>query len=246
MSLYGFGLENFTVWDRQQAGHRVAQGAPRELFGRLHHWRASRQQASGEPLLLIIGHSFGGLITFTALAQSLIEAAASQSGEIVPSYADLVLLVNPAFEGERYLPIHDLVKERDEGNFARNQRPVFVSVTAHNDWATGIFFPLGNFYRRFEESALGREEKQALIRTMGHIEWMRTHQLSIAHPPGGGPAKSSLRRIRFAETNPFWVVGATPEVVDGHNGIWQEPFVAFISDILSKHVQATHARRLKK
>jgi hypothetical protein len=132
LSLYGFGVENLTFWGRKQAGLLVAMGAPRELFGRVRRFRDARLQAGGAPLVVMVGHSFGGMIVYAALAQSLIEAAAMDSNVLVPSIADLVLLVNPAFEAARYLPIHDVVKERGEGGFARNQRPVFVSVTAHN------------------------------------------------------------------------------------------------------------------
>jgi pimeloyl-ACP methyl ester carboxylesterase len=160
LSLFGFGLDNLTFWDRKQAGLRVSMGAPRELFGRLRQFRNERQRQGGVPLLVLIGHSFGGMIVYAALAQSLIEAASTQSGKIVPSFADLILLVNPAFEAVRYLPVHDILRERGQGSFASNQNPVFVSVTAINDWATGLAFPAGMLITRLEEATLGAEEEQ--------------------------------------------------------------------------------------
>jgi hypothetical protein len=65
---------------------------------------------------------------------------------------------------------------------------------------------------------------------MGHLAWMRTHELSLHGPsePVGEFGSAQLRRIRFSEHNPFWVVGATPDVVNGHNGIWQQPFIDFV------------------
>jgi hypothetical protein len=42
-----------------------------------------------------------------------------------------------------------------------------------------------------------------------------------------------------AQANPFWVVGAAKEVIDGHGGIWQTPFLLFIASILFQHVQAS-------
>jgi pimeloyl-ACP methyl ester carboxylesterase len=245
LSLYGFGVENLTFWGRKQAGLLVAMGAPRELFGRVRRFRDARLQAGGAPLVVMVGHSFGGMIVYAALAQSLIEAAAMDSNVLVPSIADLVLLVNPAFEAARYLPIHDVVKERGEGGFARNQRPVFVSVTAHNDWATGIAFPAGMAIARLQENTLGYEERQALIRTMGHLAWMRTHELSLRGPSEavGEFGSAQLRRIRFSEHNPFWVVGATPDVINGHNGIWQQPFIDFVQSLVLSHVRNAEARR---
>jgi pimeloyl-ACP methyl ester carboxylesterase len=252
LSLYGYGiLELATFWRRKEAGMRVAMGAPRELFGRLRFYRRMRQDAGGAPLLLIIGHSFGGMIVYTALAQSLSEAATTASGHIVPSFADLVLLVNPAFEAERYLPIHDLVKLRGEGSFAQNQWPIFVSVTAKNDSATGIAFPAGTANSLLQERVKGCEEALALFNTMGHLAWMQTHELSTAQSSKlVGPAWQSfsntlLKKIRFDDHNPFWVVTATKDVVDGHNGIWKPTFRDFVEGLLVGHTRQAQVMRTK-
>jgi pimeloyl-ACP methyl ester carboxylesterase len=249
LSLYGYGIENLTFWDRKQAGLRVAMGAPHELFGRLRQYRRTRLHANGSPLLLIIGHSFGGMIVYAALAQSLIEAAATQTGHIVPSFADLVLLVNPAFEAVRYMPVYDLVKERGEGSFAENQLPVFVSVTAQNDWATGLAFPAGMAITLLQERVKGCKEFQALIQTMGHLGWMQTHELATAQSTTSlAPAfrtygQTVLKKIRFDDKNPFWVVTATKDVIDGHNGIWLPTFADFVQGLVTDHAREAHIQR---
>ncbi len=247
LSLYGLALDNLTFWDRKQAGLRVSMGAPRELFGRLRRFRRERQRQGGAPLLVIIGHSFGGMIVYAALAQSLIEAASTPAGEIVPSFADLILLVNPAFEAVRYLPIHDIVKERNQGGFTSNQNPIFVSVTATNDWATGLFFPLGTAITRLQEATSGREEKQALIHTMGHLPWMLTHALSESAPASPGRAEQVgdcwIERLQFDARNPFWVATATPKIIDGHNGIWLPLFRSFAQALVVSHM--IHARQFR-
>lgn len=97
-------IADATFLGRQEAGHRVSTGSARELFGRLRHYRNSRLNNQGKPLLIIAGHSFGGMIVFSALAQSLIEAASDQDLVMDSRFADLVLLINPAIEGARYLP----------------------------------------------------------------------------------------------------------------------------------------------
>ncbi len=229
LSLYGFGvLENVTFWDRKQAGTRVAVGAPRELFSHLRAFRRLRIVAGGHPLLAIIGHSFGGLVVFTAIAQSLVEAASVGEGRIVPGFGDLVLLVNPAFEAVRYLPIFDIVRNR---TFAADQEPVFVSVTATNDWATGYAFPAGMAFALVQESTKGREERQALIRTIGHVKWMRTHKLRLSGDQVLADAEPGIRQ------NPFWIAAAPPEIINGHNGIWQPAFHSFVQDLLARHVR---------
>ena len=42
-----------------------------------------------------------------------------------------------------------------------------------------------------------------------------------------------------AQANPFSVVGAAKEVIDGHGGIWQTPFLQFIASLVFQHVQAS-------
>ena len=97
-STYGIGdvVADTTFWGRQEAAHRVATGSVRELFGRMRHYRNSRVKRGGPALLVVAGHSFGGMIVFSALAQSLIESASAPAGKVIPGFADLVVLANPA------------------------------------------------------------------------------------------------------------------------------------------------------
>jgi pimeloyl-ACP methyl ester carboxylesterase len=179
LSWYGLGIENATFFSRKQAALRVALGATRELFGRLRHYREKQER---KPVLILVGHSFGGLILFSAVAQTLIEQAALGDNEIIRSFGDLVILVNPAFEAARYLPIHQQIHDRQ--GFAHDQGPVFISITAKNDRATGFWFPKGMLLEAFGESTTGfdaktaRREKEALRHTMGHLDWMATHTVS--------------------------------------------------------------------
>jgi hypothetical protein len=173
------------------------------------------------------------------------------------------LLVNPAFEATRYLPIFQQIKE--DNRFVVDQPPVFVCVQALNDYATKYAFPLGASLGTIGESTRGPEQRQALLHTVGHLSWMRTHDLSApgvrlpasrqphsppstsarsAHPitSGGQPEQRSsrgalLKRLpAFPADNPFWAVSATPEVVDGHNGIFGDVFVGFVHDLVATHM----------
>jgi hypothetical protein len=272
LSWYGpswLPLEDATFFSRKEAALRVALGSVRELLGRLREFRVdeSTKPNTPEPVLVIAGHSFGGLIVYSAVAQSLIEAAATPLGRVVPAFANLVLLVNPAFEAARYLPVFEQI-ENDHG-FVPNQPPVFVSVTGQNDRATGCAFPIGETLGSLGESTRTRRERQALINTMGHLRCMLTHDLSApgvnvpvsqqAHP---GPAKSArrtnlvtseqaewtsshgarLRRLPGVPTNnPFWNVRATPAVIDGHNGIFGDAFIGFVHDLVATHMAHTRS-----
>jgi hypothetical protein len=224
-----------TFWGRQEAAHRVSTGSVRELFGRLRHYRNSREKHGGTALLVIAGHSFGGMIVLSALAQSLIEAASLPDGHIVPGFADLVLLVNPAVEGARYLPIYDLVMSPEFQARIYTQLPVFICIQALNDQPVGTFFPVGNFKNRLEEAAIGGLEKRCISHAIGFIDEFRTHHISGS----SGMAPFDLDPPQPSQKNPYWVVTAEKAVIDGHGGIWQDPFASFLAAVVFQHVNVS-------
>ena len=237
LSDYGLGnvVADATFWDRQAAGQRVAVGSVRELFGRLRHYRNRQQQRGGNPLLVIVGHSFGGMIVFSALAQSLIQAASAPVGQVTPEFADLVLLVNPAVEAARYIPIYDLVTSAAFKARTTKQLPVFICAQAENDQPVGLVFPLGNAGHAITEATIGDLEKWCVTHALGFVPSFRTHRLAgptadkpfVLDPPGA------------TQANPFWVVGAAKEVINGHGGIWQTPLLLFVASLVFQHVQAS-------
>ncbi len=237
LSEFGLGdaIADATFWGRQAAGLRVAVGSVRELFGRLRHYRNRRRKDGGDPLLVIVGHSFGGMIVYSALAQSLIQAASAPVGEMTPEFADLVLLVNPAIEGARYLPIYDLVTGAPFKARTLKQLPIFICAQAENDQPVGMVFPLGNAGHAIDEATIGDLEKECVTHAFGFVPSFRTH--TLAGPTGNEPFV--LAPPGAAQTNPFWMVGATKEVIDGHGGIWQTPFLLFIASLLFQHVQSS-------
>jgi hypothetical protein len=237
LSDFGLGdaIADATFWGRQAAGQRVATGSVRELFGRLRHYRNRRRENAGNPLLVIVGHSFGGMIVYSALAQSLIQAASAPVGKVTPEFADLVLLVNPAIEGARYIPIYDLVTGAEFRARTTTQLPVFICAQANNDQPVGLVFPLGNAGHAVDEATIGDLEKECVAHALGFVPSFRTH--ALAGPTGNEPFL--LTPPGTAQPNPFWVVGAAKEVIDGHGGIWQAPFLLFIASLLFQHVQAS-------
>ncbi|MEG8032447.1 hypothetical protein QP178_07000 [Sphingomonas aurantiaca] len=226
-----------TFWGRQAAGHRVAVGSVRELFGRLRHYRNSRLKNGGAPLLVIAGHSFGGMIVYSALAQSLIESASAPVETVIAAFADLVVLANPAIEGARYLPIYDLVSSPAFKGRTNVQLPVFVCVQATNDQPVGTFFPIGNFANRLEEATIGGLEERCVTHAIGFIDEFRTHK--IAGPDGNAPFVLTPPQIEQAD--PFWVVAAAKAVIDGHSGIWQAPFLSFLKALVFQQVARSQA-----
>ncbi|PLP97644.1 hypothetical protein CYJ10_26175 [Cupriavidus pauculus] len=141
---------------------------------------------------LMIGHSFGGLILYAAMSGSLIESLTAQRDLGRPGAkpapperpADMILLINPAFEASRYEALYHVSRRYAPPTF---QPPLLVSVTSTKDWATGIAFPIGRSVNTLFERDTTPEQGTAMKKTPGHIDHYLTHRLR-AHPPGPAPA----------------------------------------------------------
>lgn len=155
--------KTLSFWARKNAAHRVSEGSVRALLGKV---KALRDLVNTQPSrvagrlrrstrMITIGHSFGGLIVYSALAQYFIDRAAASEvraryfphigatdhllekndGREISGYGDVVLIINPAIEAMRYEPIRQLMDEQRPGNrvpgrFAPFQNPVFIEVTS--------------------------------------------------------------------------------------------------------------------
>ena len=178
-SAFGLGdvIADATFWERQAAGQRVAVGSVRECSAGS-PYRNRQKKNLGNPLLVIVGHSFGGMIVFSALAQSLIQAASAPAGGVTPEFADLVLLVNPAIEGARFIPIYDLVTSPAFKTRTTRRLPIFICAQAENDQPVGTVFPLGSIGHAVTEATIGDLEKWCVTHALGFVPGFRTHALA--------------------------------------------------------------------
>jgi pimeloyl-ACP methyl ester carboxylesterase len=146
----------------------------------------------------------------------------------IPVFPDMLVLINPAFEGTRFETIHGLMYPVDRCEYPQ-QRPKLVVVTADNDVATGPVLTAGRevltLLEKYPADPSNKAlERQANTHAVGFIDRYQTHRLCLRSagdqsravavwqpsPQGDWPTPD-----RFA---PVWVVGAPPEIVDGHNG----------------------------
>ena len=143
--------------------------------------------------LSFAGHSFGGGIIYTSIAQALIRdvvelghAEALQRAlpveqrerPILQREGDLVVVVNPAIEATRFEPLFRAVKEAGLPHY---HTPIFIGITSTEDRATREAFPIGRWLStRFDkypdESVIS--QRRANQRTFGQTEEFLTHDLS--------------------------------------------------------------------
>jgi hypothetical protein len=202
-------LENLTFWDRKNTAQKVGHGGVAEVLSQLEDIKMTKDsmacrklQTSGEDndslctsntRLVVVGHSFGGAVVHTALAQILENRFIQTTGPAgqksnVNGFGNLVVLINPAFEANLFTPLSDMATER--GHYFKSQPPVLVVLTSEADKATGTAFPAGRWFSTLFEKEHDRQrlnavtkqeetisEHKANITAVGHFTPYRTHRL---------------------------------------------------------------------
>jgi hypothetical protein len=155
------GLKYLTFWERKNTSDEVGRGSLLEFMLRLE--RGVKPKDGGQDNRLVaIGHSFGASVMFNALAHVTMErflqgvyADAGQAGPRFRAYGDLVVLVNPAIEAMRFMPLqsamHHYAAPGPGGgppllDFSRETRPAVLILSSEGDWATHTAFPTARFF----------------------------------------------------------------------------------------------------
>src|SRR6185312_1632933 len=216
------GIDNLTFWDRKNTAHMVGHGQVTEVLQRLEMLRQQRiaHDPNTRSRLIVVGHSFGGAVVFSALEQILesrfVLSAGTPEHPAGPAqgFGNLVVLINPAFEAQLYAPLADIATEMK--TYAPSQLPVLAILTSEADWATGIAFPMGRWFSTwFEKQRLMErdnpvtgsperiDEHRADVDAVGHFEPYRTHTLTAvpatsAVATTGNTPQAASRKVRTA------------------------------------------------
>jgi hypothetical protein len=189
-------LNVMTFYERKNVAQEVGHGGVTELFARLEEIRDTRESMSGTRganRLVIVGHSFGGAVVFSALSQILMERFVDTRGptgivSTARGFGDLVILINPAFEATQFGTLSNMANER--GSYFAEQAPVLTILTSETDYATKYAFWAGRalstaFDKHRTVSRLNRgsgleqeiDQGEADRNTVGHFEPYITHRL---------------------------------------------------------------------
>ncbi len=203
-------LQNLTFWGRRKAARRVASpSATGTLFEILTTARANPKSRVG-----LIGHSFGGLLVETVMAQAMSAMlfSGAQAQEDFP--ADLVVLINTASEGVHAKGFIDLLTRdgislyRVDAQGKRYSRPLIVSLTSESDLATRVYFPigarlggLGKHYRKYgpEFCSPGESQRAFLLHTSGNMEVLFSHTMTREPLPPGTQVPEADVQLRLEE-----------------------------------------------
>ena len=195
-----------SFYDRHAAALRVADTqATVTLRGLI-----AKTRENPRSQIIVIGHSFGGLITERALGPVLVteamrlRAGGALAGSLLREAPDLVILVNPATNATRALgnvwtlkESPDIVPRRATLFHLRQQvlsdTPMIISLTSATDTATGIAFPLAEYlggafmsFRSWDGTPMDGvfpSERTVYAKTMGHLPEIWSHDVAFQQLP---------------------------------------------------------------
>lgn len=221
------------------------------------------EMVKSDTRLVVIGHSFGGLVVQSAIDRVLIDRAIRTGGADsgyqgnIEGFGNLVILINPAFEAQRFNSIFNIQKDRK--TYFNDQLPVELVLTSRRDYATKFAFPVGRaFSSIFEKKGWSSKNLEAI----GHYESFVTHALSmpsaelrnspqyagcftdpetIAQSWFSGDQKGNrhilggliLERDQLSERSPFLNVSVSGDLITGHNDVDEDQIIKFASRMIS-------------
>lgn len=187
------GINMLTFWDRKGTAQEVGYLGLSELLLKLEEI-ANVKNSLTPPIksrLVILGHSFGGAVVYSAttqiLASRFVDSRENKGfTDDAKGFGDLVVLLNPAFEALRYAPFYDMAQARC--SYFNTQVPRLAILTSEADNATKLAFPAGRFFSTFFEShgdiqrndckrPLSLDEGEADRNAVGHYQPLLSHTL---------------------------------------------------------------------
>lgn len=190
-------FKELSFWTRKNRAQRVGTDGAMEVLADLKKINAGNEHGR----FILVGHSFGGALVYTAIQQQLMrDTAFLKSGSVAREAADLIVLVNPAFEASRFHALH-----RRAGNMvhSRTQRPILAVFTSRNDTATRTAFPIGRSLNTLFQHHTSDEQRRENRTALGHYEPFQTHDLNLTVATPGDKTKP-LRLGEYVEYGCAW------------------------------------------
>lgn len=238
-----------TFWTRKNAAMHIGAYEGMHLLAELDGLVRGMEHPSN---MVIVGHSLGGALVLTATLAALVDysdckphracrdarlyAQEHQPVERVRAFGDLILIVNPAIEAERWIPFDNYSRRQDRPV----QEPVMLVVASDADWAVRLFFPIGRWLStnvRPRTLPFFLAERSAVGVYRGQL----THRLISAQVSKGDHEVAMEKTASWFEDTspPFLVARAPKELIPSHGDIFESSFTNFVVAYIAKSLANT-------
>ena len=255
-------VENVSFSDRESVAYAVGGRPLREtLAGILHHAKGS--QYSGSASVVLMGHSFGGVVLESAVTPLLKRSIdAVIAGRRAAPPADLIVLINEAGSAQLARPFLYYLKEKGVHYRSDNQQdsPLLLSITSTGDVVTKFAFPGGQWISPHRPKDLKKIEppdtfgidndKTYYLLTTANTIALQNHAFqrrpndAQGPPPDayvsvtvGGKAIYDLVPMRDPNpknTTPYWVAQLPQVFVPDHGEVFGYEFMNLVNQFLMR------------
>jgi hypothetical protein len=268
-----------TYFNREGAAIRIPGASMTEAFTRImieaHHNSPGTQ-------LIMVGHSFGGLVLERALTQAVTAYVIRGTGtgtvnrqhdaEESRIWADLVVFVNSAAAASEGKQLLNFLKERAASytskiygaadEYKRTQeRPLLVSISSIGDSATRFLLPIGHGPSYINRALNGSwrtyapadppevtSQSSYYLSTTAHMPVLQSHVIveikkggpvsdcpapyATPFPVTTGQTYQVCEKPKRWNDTPYWAMEMPTTIVPDHNGIFNENFIALLTQFL--------------
>lgn len=182
-------FRDLSFYARKRAAQTIGQGELVEVLTYLDRFQKRLNERDPRRCrLVIMGHSFGGAMLYTAIANVLksrivdaqLRSQVSGKQEPLVGFGDLVVLANPAFEASLYQPFQELLDRFPA--YPPDQQPVLAILSSETDRSTRIFFKLGRMISTLFQRTGPRSPRKSLVTTVGNYDPFVTHHAKSNEP----------------------------------------------------------------
>lgn len=208
--------------------------------------------------LVLAGHSFGGGVLYYAVREKLLQEIVSGNTDRRKAYGDLVILVNPAIEANRFVELQDALARKQ---FSKCSTLAMASFTSEADTSLRDQFPAG-MVAFFPDQFLSTEKKDLLTTPYGLYDRFAKYELSIDMNASiepiltaatyssalstwqnfrAGRGSFDLGGIRLSPKsrdadaivgNPVLDVKVSADIIQEHSEIWDPKFTYFLRGLV--------------
>lgn len=194
---YAQPLQRFmTFFDRSAKSREIGSGDIRIIYSKIDQYIKSNNNIS----VIHVGHSFGASVLFTALSSSMISNS-EYSSECLPNIA--IVMLNPAFEGKYYLPIYNILINKNKYIYTPPKKKVYI-LTSEKDDALNKLFLSFKFSKVLTESFRSNLQKKCLNNAVGKIDEFNTHEFGVPININGRFFVSKVRKNIIKDHNDIW------------------------------------------
>ena len=226
------GIRLLSYWNRKNVSEQLAEGQLTEFLQQIEH--IVNADDKPENRLLTIGHSLGALTVFSALEPVLLERQANQSKQ---GFGDLLVLVNPAFETQRFENFQNVWQTNAERQQLSIAKPALIVASSEADGMIANLFPITRWFPAGLD-AVGtvlndhgwpdEQNWQYTTTALGHITDTLTHRLEMLsnlESPSCLPVVAESTQDFFAQSQVKYQVAQGLELSalnnqNKHQGIW--------------------------